>query len=212
MDNNRRQRAGVVRLLDDLQSRQLIMWERVGGGLRLVSAALSVAKLKVDWTALNRRRSAELAKVDVMQKYAYAKTCRRGFVLRYFGDPAARSRCEGCDNCLGIAHARPSTVEARPRRARERSRGPASATSLSLGPKEQRLFDALRARRSEIARAEKVPAFVVFSDRTLVEIAKSCPASLGAFSDVHGVGDAKLKRYGEKFLAVIKQQKELEHL
>jgi ATP-dependent DNA helicase RecQ len=196
----------ATRLLDDLQSRQLIMWERVGGGLRLVSAALPVARLKVDWTALNRRRSAELAKLDVMQKYAYAKTCRRGFVLRYFGDPAARSACEGCDNCLGIAHARPSTVEARPRRARERSRGPASATSLSLGPKEQRLFDALRARRSEIARAEKVPAFVVFSDRTLAEIARARPSSLAALGDIYGVGKMKKKLYGEEFLNVIRQQ------
>jgi ATP-dependent DNA helicase RecQ len=49
-----------------------------------------------------------------------------------------------------------------------------------------------------------VPAFVVFSDRTLVEIAKSRPPSLAAFSDIHGVGDTKLERYGEKFLAVIR--------
>jgi len=200
------QTAGT--LLDDLQSRQLVVWERVGGGLRVVSAALPVAKLKVDWTALNRRRAAELAKLDVMQKYAYAKTCRRGFVLRYFGDPAARSKCQGCDNCLGIVHGRPSAVEARPKKSRERDRAPASSKNLTLEPNDQRLFEALRARRSEIARAEKVPAFVVFSDRTLVEIAKSRPPSLAAFSDVHGVGDAKLERYGEKFLAVIRQQED----
>ncbi len=109
-------------LLDQLQSRQLIIWERVGGGLRLASPEQPVAKLPVDWGTLARRRNAELAKLGVMQKYAYARTCRRGFVLRYFGDPAARSRCEGCDNCLGISHERPAEVEARPRKVRVRSR------------------------------------------------------------------------------------------
>ena len=196
----------ATRLLDDLQSRQLIVWERVGGGLRLVSTALPVAKLKVDWTALNRRRGAELAKLDVMQKYAYAKTCRRGFVLRYFGDPASRSKCEGCDNCLGIAHTRPSAGESRPRRAREHNRPTASGTSVTLEPNEQRLFDALRARRSEIARAEKVPAFVIFSDRTLAEIARARPSSLAALGSIYGVGKMKKQLYGEEFLNVIKQQ------
>jgi ATP-dependent DNA helicase RecQ len=109
-------------LLDQLQSRQLIIWERVGGGLRLASPAQPVARLPIDWGTLARRRNAELAKLGVMQKYAYARTCRRGFVLRYFGDPAARSRCEGCDNCLGISHERPAEVEARPRKVRVRSR------------------------------------------------------------------------------------------
>jgi superfamily II DNA helicase RecQ len=36
-----------------------------------------------------------------MQAYAYTRGCRRGFVLRYFGDPDAMDRCTGCDNCLG---------------------------------------------------------------------------------------------------------------
>ncbi len=217
-------------LLDDLQSRQLVVWERVGGGLRLASGSVTARSLKVDWSSLARRRAAELAKLDVMQKYAYARSCRRGFVLRYFGDPAARSHCDGCDNCLGVAHARPPVVAARRGRIRKRespvrSRGEATAQGTSkagvtgnmrsptgdetaLQPNEQRLFEALRARRSEIARAEKVPAFVVFSDRTLVELARSRPPSLAAFSDVRGVGETKLERYGEKFLAVIRQAEE----
>ena len=195
-------------LLDDLQSRQLIVWERVGGGLRVVSASLPVTKLKVDWAALNKRRGAELAKLDVMQKYAYAKTCRRGFVLRYFGDPAARSKCQGCDNCLGIVHGRPSAVETRPRKTRGRDRPPASENSVALQPNEKRLFEALRARRSEIARAEKVPAFVVFSDRTLTEIARVRPSSLAALGTIYGVGITKMQLYGEQFLNVVRQQAE----
>jgi ATP-dependent DNA helicase RecQ len=220
-------------LLDDLQSRQLVTWERVGGGLRLVSAATPAAKLKIDWALLARRRAAEISKLDAVQRYAYAKTCRRGFILRYFGDPAAGARCAGCDNCLGTSAERPAaarsrTGNARGRKKREpnpgaargrRERGTHGPTSgkkhwssedLELEPGDQRLFEALRACRSEIARDEKLPAYIVFSDRTLAELARRRPRSLVAFSDVRGVGDAKLERYGEKFLAVIRQTDEPE--
>jgi ATP-dependent DNA helicase RecQ len=109
-------------LLDELQAHQLIIWERVGGGLRVASPSVPADKLKIDWSGLARRRGGELAKLDMIQKYAYAKTCRRGFVLRYFGDPAARSKCEGCDNCLGIALERPvSKVKRKPGRRRRRT-------------------------------------------------------------------------------------------
>jgi len=215
-------------LLDDLQSRQIITWERVGGGLRVVSAATPVERLKVDWPLLARRRTAEISKLDAVQRYAYSKTCRRGFILRYFGDPAARTKCAGCDNCLGTAAERPSSPprgrkksEPRQKAARPGSGGARSAgdvrekkhwsrDDLDLEPSEQKLFEALRARRSEIAREEKLPAYIVFSDRTLAELAKRRPRSLAAFSDVRGVGDAKLERYGEKFLAVIRQTEEPE--
>jgi ATP-dependent DNA helicase RecQ len=109
-------------LLEQLQSKQLIVWERVGGGLRVVSPSVPADKLKIDWTGLARRRASELAKLDMVQRYAYAKTCRRGFVLRYFGDPAARSKCEGCDNCLGTALERPvSKGKRKPAKRRRRT-------------------------------------------------------------------------------------------
>ncbi|MEP6906023.1 MAG: RecQ family ATP-dependent DNA helicase, partial [Gemmatimonadales bacterium] len=147
-------------LLDDLQSRQIVTWERVGGGLRLVSAATPVERLKVDWPLLARRRAAEISKLDAVQRYAYSKTCRRGFILRYFGDPAARTKCEGCDNCLGTTVERPSSTPrgrkkneprqktARPGSGKARSAGdereqkPWSRDDLDLEPHEQKLFEA----------------------------------------------------------------------
>jgi ATP-dependent DNA helicase RecQ len=209
-------------LLDDLQSRQLVVWERVGGGLRLTSPSLPVTGLKVDWAMLARRRGAELAKLDAVQRYAYAKTCRRGFVLRYFGDPAARPKCDGCDNCLGTALRHAPAAASTPSKRRDRvtnhrlrdgnsagasrvtgDKRPREKEDLVLEPEEQRLFEALRARRAEIARDERVPAYIVFWDRTLAEIAKRRPRSLAALRDVPGVGEAKLERYGKDFLAVI---------
>jgi len=55
----------------------------------------------VDWQALRKAREREYGKLEWVQRYAYTRECRRGFVLRYFGDPAAMSRCDACDRCLG---------------------------------------------------------------------------------------------------------------
>jgi ATP-dependent DNA helicase RecQ len=59
---------------------------------------------------------------------------------------------------------------------------------------------ALRARRREIAREEGVPAFMVFADRTLIEMAEKQPATLDEMAAIYGVGERKLERYGEVFL------------
>ncbi len=66
------------------------------------------------------------------------------------------------------------------------------------------LLDALKALRSRLARAQNVPAYVVFSDRTLVELATHRPAHPAAMREIHGIGDAKLERYGTAFLEVVR--------
>jgi ATP-dependent DNA helicase RecQ len=65
-----------------------------------------------------------------------------------------------------------------------------------VGPGDEALFAALRALRSEIARADRVPSYVVFADRTLAELAVRRPRSLAALADVRGVGPAKLDASG----------------
>jgi ATP-dependent DNA helicase RecQ len=91
--------ARAMPLLEKLQARQIIMAERTGGDLRLVDGQRSFEKLPIDWPAIQRRRNSELAKLEMMQSYAYTKSCRRAFVLRYFGDTSARQSCRACDNC-----------------------------------------------------------------------------------------------------------------
>jgi ATP-dependent DNA helicase RecQ len=65
------------------------------------------------------------------------------------------------------------------------------------------LFEALRARRREIAAAAGLPPYVIFHDSSLRAMAEAKPATLQALSRVSGVGAAKLERYGEAFLEVI---------
>lgn len=65
------------------------------------------------------------------------------------------------------------------------------------------IFERLRALRRDIARKEKVPPYVVFSDATLREMARLKPATDGELLEVKGVGEVKLARYGRAFLAAI---------
>lgn len=65
------------------------------------------------------------------------------------------------------------------------------------------LFEALRAWRTEQARAQQVPAYVVFPDATLLQIARDRPSSLGELSGVGGIGRKKLEQYGAEVLQVV---------
>jgi ATP-dependent DNA helicase RecQ len=70
---------------------------------------------------------------------------------------------------------------------------------------DQQLFDALRAARLKLAREQNVAPFVIFHDRTLRELVLQKPQSLFALSNISGVGEKKVERYGEIFLQVIKE-------
>ncbi|MGN6307547.1 MAG: HRDC domain-containing protein, partial [Mesorhizobium sp.] len=89
-----------------------------------------------------------------------------------------------------------------PSRARQAkvSRQQASA---ALPDADRALFQALREKRMEIARAQNVPPYVIFHDKTLIEIAAARPTSRREMAAVPGVGEAKLERYGPAFLSVI---------
>ncbi|MBA3557931.1 MAG: HRDC domain-containing protein [Gemmatimonadaceae bacterium] len=202
-------------MLQTLQNRQFVMWERTGGGLRLTDVSAALSAIKVDWSSLGRRRRADLAKLDAVQRYAYATGCRRGFVLRYFGDPAAKNTCEGCDNCLGT-HKKRDAGSGRtkvpklgklPNPKRQRSGTPAESSEAqpALSGRDVLLLATLKELRGTIAREDKVPAYVVFADRTLTDLAASRPGTLMAMQTVRGIGPAKLEKYGARFLAEIQR-------
>jgi ATP-dependent DNA helicase RecQ len=70
---------------------------------------------------------------------------------------------------------------------------------------DQVLYEALREKRLAIAKEQDVPAFVIFSDKTLVEMARKRPRTESSFLAINGVAESKLKRYGETFIELIKK-------
>jgi len=96
-----------------------------------------------------------------------------------------------------------------PARREKKKRGPAAerATAAGAGPDAEAdgdVLDALKSWRRDQARTQGVPAYVIFHDRTLLEIAGRQPSDLAALSQITGVGEAKLARYGEAVLGVLR--------
>jgi ATP-dependent DNA helicase RecQ len=91
---------------------------------------------------------------------------------------------------------REDVVARKPRRERRRPAAPGGADA--------ELLAALKALRGAMARAQSQPAYVVFPDRSLIEMAAERPRTLEDFAAIHGVGAAKLQKYGAAFLAVIR--------
>ena len=74
------------------------------------------------------------------------------------------------------------------------------------------LMSALKARRRALAEAEGVPAYIIFTDRTLAEMAERRPRDLDEMAGITGVGAKKLDRFGAEFLAVIRGGNDVESL
>ena len=76
--------------------------------------------------------------------------------------------------------------------------------AAALGEDAHAVFENLRAERARIAKAQGVPPYVVFHDSTLRAMAEARPSTLEEMAALPGIGQAKLTRYGESFLAVLK--------
>jgi ATP-dependent DNA helicase RecQ len=95
-----------------------------------------------------------------------------------------------------------------PKEIRQRpERIAATSATTTLSTAQQNLLAALKAKRLELARRERAPAYVIFNDRSLIEMAEQRPQNLNALAQIHGVGEHKLARYGREFLDVIAQHR-----
>ena len=167
-----------------------------------------------DKEVLDQQRRA----VRGMFELADSPECLWRRLTRHFSEEidACGESCGTC-SCFDLFEAtralRPSEHAAidapmRPATTRGRSRPlppPSASESVALGrgdgDAEAGLFDRLRALRKQLADDRGVPAYVVFSDKTLQDMAERRPRTRAAFLEVHGVGQKKLDQYGDQFLA-----------
>ncbi len=83
---------------------------------------------------------------------------------------------------------------------KKKTKGMESLTSAGF-----KLFEQLRELRLVIAREEKMPPYIIFNDKTLIDMAAKVPTSQEEMLNVSGVGENKFSKYGERFLAVIEE-------
>ena len=219
-------RTRAAELLDRLQDEGFVEWTAASGeGVWVLDRSTPPARISIDWPALEEKRARETRKLQKMQGYAYAEDCRRGYVLRYFGDPAAMDECGACDNCIGghgeltdrLGNVR---LEAKKKgrgqdREERRSRdvrdarppaGPAASVPTSAAPRTERqdeLFQRLRTMRRELARKADVAPFIVFTDATLEGLATLVPETPEEAMRVPGIGPGRLEKYGHALFVTI---------
>ncbi|KRG43393.1 ATP-dependent DNA helicase RecQ [Stenotrophomonas pictorum JCM 9942] len=89
--------------------------------------------------------------------------------------------------------------------SRDRDRG-AARSGVPVQSQDLALFQALRGLRAELAKEQNVPAFVIFHDSTLRNIAEQRPTSVAELARVGGIGGSKLARYGERLVEIVREQ------
>ena len=133
-------------------------------------------------------------RLKYMTFYATTPRCLRAELLHYFGE-AAPARCRSCSNCLA-----PKVPLPRPRPAaapKKKAAPPASA--------DEKLLAALYAVRRDLARREKLPAFMIFSDAVLRDICARRPRTTTELRAISGIGEVKAARYGPAFLEAVRK-------
>ena len=124
---------------------------------------------------------------------------------RNAGGRASRKASRFLDGLWPTAHGSRDASRRQSRQsARERSRQSAADFEANNDPRTIALFEELRAWRSQIAKERSRPAYTVFADATLRDIAVVKPTSLPQLSLIHGVGANKLQEYGGQVLALLR--------
>jgi ATP-dependent DNA helicase RecQ len=116
---------------------------------------------------------------------------RQEFIVR-IAAPAKRTRTSAGSGAAALAGAGAGA-------------GAGSRAAVAVGAQSSALFERLRALRKRLADEHGLPPYVVFHDATLREMAERRPLTLNQFAELPGVGHAKLARYGDQFIAVVRE-------
>ncbi len=133
-------------------------------------------------------------KLSQIINYSEINRCRRKYLLEYFGEDFLENNCNGCDLCLKLPEIKGELI----------SKELAIEKIKEDLDYDKCLFEKLRVLRKQIANQKGVSAFIIFSDKSLKEMAYSFPEDDEKFLRINGVGQQKLKDFGELFLEAIK--------
>ena len=152
--------------------------------------------------------------LNALLDYMESSECRHAGILTYYKDAQRLKRCGHCDVCdpaspRKIAQPQfqtrtlhPSTLPTQ-KVTTLKKKSKKGFTDLPLTDSEKMRFELLRDWRKQKADELDMPAFVVFSDRTLREVARTNPNTVSALTKIHGFGEVKLERFGKEILAVL---------
>lgn len=135
--------------------------------------------------------------LDTLVSYSEAGECRHSEILTYYRDVQKIKTCGHCDVCDPTSERKIKNIIEPVYQSNTKRKGHA----IELAPHELQIFEHLKKWRKAKATELDIPAFVVFSDRTLAEIARQNPSDLESLRVIYGVGDKKLEKFGWDILA-----------
>lgn len=155
-------------------------------------------------------RMQDKQRLNQMVDYCTKATCLRSFILRYFGE-TGMGRCNDCSGCNGprYGHAAELTRTAARRPVATLPETAAMVESHVPGekiaaPEGGDLFEQLRAVRMRLAKAAKLPPYIICNDATLTAMVRRKPQTLEGIRTIPGMGEVKTAKYGQAFLAVLR--------
>ncbi len=179
------QRYGAGHLIDVLRGETTEAVQRQGHD-KIKTFGVGTARSANTWRTLIRQIFAAGALTEASEEHGGFRLTEKGEAILFGRETIALRLVED--------------TPARPRRSPSRE-----SRADGLEGEAASLFEALRSLRRDIARDEGVPAYMVFPDRTLIEMAELRPSSREALRSVQGVGERKLSLYGDAFLEAIRE-------
>ncbi len=146
--------------------------------------------------------------LDALVGYSEGGECRHAEILTYYKDSQRLKKCGHCDVCdpaserkiLKVMSVRKNQAPVKLVKTKKHK----FIVGEEMNPEQQLVFRALKDWRKAKAGELDVPAFVIFGDKTLRELAQVNPQSLDELKDIYGIGEAKMEKFGAELLAELK--------
>lgn len=162
----------------------------------ILQSEASASMKKYRWQAL-----------DALVQYAEGGECRHADILTYFRDQKRLQNCGHCDHCdpkspRRISQPTDSIFKRNPNNRKTHTKKPKKRVdlTLTLDDEAKRRADLLREWRRNYAQEKDIPAFIVFSDKTLHDLASKAPRNKNELLDVYGFGAKKVDLLGDALL------------
>lgn len=177
---------------------QLELVGRVSAGMRVKAVQPLTPRVTAQvWAEVQAQSAAKQQRFREMRRFVYLESCRRSFLLQYFGEEPSTFR----EGCCSACEPRPVAFRRLPKAsARQRSTKAVIGDTRNVNPE---LWQRLQTWRRTEAQARHLPAYMIFSDRDLQGIAAAAPRDLDDLAACRGVGPVKLAAYGEEILSIV---------
>src|SRR6185437_3677534 len=192
---------------DRKESTCLLLYSKKDKALHSFFIRQSQNESESDATYITQRWKA----LDTMTQFIEGGECRHSGILTYFRDSQRIKACGHCDSCAPTSSRKVAEPVHRSLQFSKTSIGPKSARKkraskenfASLTREEELRMELLREWRKTYAESIDLPAFVVFSNKTLYHLVHKNPQTLSALNDIHGLGPKKIETFGKQLLGCL---------